>query len=216
MNHEPDLNRIAAFVEGRLAAAEREALLSHMAGCRACREVLALLAERQSMSPAAAWWQRPAVWLPVAATLVVASVSVLLVTGPAEVPVAPPPLPVTTPLAQPPPPGSETRPGASPPIGAPAAASPVAPVPNPSGSTDDLLRRRGGARLVGEKTFQLVAGEWIDQAYDSAALLPVVEAATEAARRDLLSRTPALEPYAALGNRVTVVHEGTVYRFAIP
>jgi hypothetical protein len=32
-------------------------------------------------------------------------------------------------------------------------------------------------------------------------------------RSSLLSRLPALAPYAALGERVLVVYEGTVYRF---
>jgi hypothetical protein len=45
-------------------------------------------------------------------------------------------------------------------------------------------------------------------------LLPVVTVTTDADRQDLLKRVPALAPYAAIADRVTVVHEGTVYRFS--
>jgi hypothetical protein len=34
-------------------------------------------------------------------------------------------------------------------------------------------------------------------------------------RSALLARIPALVPYAALGERVRVVYEGTVYRFGL-
>ena len=63
------------------------------------------------------------------------------------------------------------------------------------------------------KTFRLVAGEWIDSAYDPPALLPVRDLVGPDARTDVLARIPALAPYAALGANVTVVHEGVVYRF---
>jgi hypothetical protein len=59
----------------------------------------------------------------------------------------------------------------------------------------------------------MVAGEWIDSAYDPEALLPSVDVASADARRDLLARIPALAPYAAIADRVIVVHEGIVYRF---
>jgi hypothetical protein len=61
--------------------------------------------------------------------------------------------------------------------------------------------------------FRLAGGEWIDAAYDPDALLREVEVSAGTDRAGVLKRIPALEPYAALGRRVTVVHEGTVYRF---
>jgi hypothetical protein len=35
-------------------------------------------------------------------------------------------------------------------------------------------------------------------------------------RDALIAKTPALKPYLDLGPRVTVVHQGTVYRFDLP
>ncbi len=72
---------------------------------------------------------------------------------------------------------------------------------------------RGGTRVVNGKTFTFVAGEWIDAAYDPINLLPVQDIADAAARTALLQRTPALAPYASLGPNVTVVLDGTVYKF---
>ena len=43
-------------------------------------------------------------------------------------------------------------------------------------------------------------------------MLPEVQVAAKD-REALLSRLPALREYARLGERVTVVHDGTVYRF---
>jgi hypothetical protein len=210
MGHEPDLNRLAALVDGRLAAAERQPLLAHLAGCRECRDVLALLAGAQPETAAErGWWQRPALWLPIAATLAVGAIAVsLLAPGRSRLgPEAPPAAPARTggdrvlPPERPIPPAREPA-GASPPSSAPA-------------PPDDLLRSRSGTRRVGTKTFQLVAGEWIDASYDPGALLPVVDVASDAARRDVLARLPALAPYGAIADRVTVVHDGTVYRFDI-
>ena len=66
---------------------------------------------------------------------------------------------------------------------------------------------------MGGKTFRLEAGTWVDTRYDPKQLLPVIDipAAERAARlRDI----PSLRPYAALGPRVIVVVEGTVYRLS--
>ena len=60
----------------------------------------------------------------------------------------------------------------------------------------------------------MIAGEWVDVDYDRLTGLPEVEVTTDSDRHALLARLPALEPYAALGSRVTVVHAGTVYRFS--
>jgi Ca-activated chloride channel family protein len=68
---------------------------------------------------------------------------------------------------------------------------------------------------VAGKTFRLVFGEWIDADFDGSALLPEVSVSTPEERSALLARIPALVPYAALGERVLVVHDGTVYRFQL-
>jgi hypothetical protein len=68
---------------------------------------------------------------------------------------------------------------------------------------------------VAGKTFRLVFGEWVDADFDSAALLPELSVSTPEERSALLARIPALAPYAALGERVRVVHEGAVYRFGL-
>ena len=83
-----------------------------------------------------------------------------------------------------------------------------------TGEEAGLLLRRSGERQVGRKSFQSAAGEWIDREYEPIAGLPVIEVTTREARGSLLARVPALRPYAALGPRVTVVHDGTVYKFA--
>jgi hypothetical protein len=203
MSHEPDLNRLAALVDGRLTNDERQGVLSHLAECRTCRDVVSVLTDGLGPAPAATrWpWSRPAVWLPIAATLAIAAGGAFLVNTTSRGALAPPPPPETVVVSPPSPertvPAPEVRPSPPPAAGAP----------------EDLLRRRSGTRQVGMKTFRLVAGEWTDSTYDPGALLPIVEVASAGARRDLLARTPALAPYAAVADRVVVVHEGSVYRF---
>lgn len=200
MSHEPDLNRLAALVDGRLMVDEQQVVLAHLAECRTCRTVVALLTDELHATPAARKW-RPAVWLPIAATLAIAAVGSLLVSTTNRGTLTPPLAPAPT-VERPLPPGrASTAPDVRP------------PSPPPAEKPEDLLRRRGGTRRVGTKTFRLVAGEWIDSAYDPTALLPIVDVAPAKARRDLLARIPALAPYAAIGDRVIVVHDGTVYRF---
>ena len=75
------------------------------------------------------------------------------------------------------------------------------------------MRVRGAERRVGDKRFRLVAGEWIDAAYDPMDARPVVAVTTPAERAVLLERLPALRPFADLGERVIVVHGGSVYKF---
>ena len=78
------------------------------------------------------------------------------------------------------------------------------------------MRVRGAERRVGDKRFRLVAGEWIDAAYDPMDPRPVVAVTTPAERTALLERLPALRPFADLGERVIVVHGGSVYKFGRP
>lgn len=202
MSHEPELNRLAALVDGRLTGDERQGVLLHLAECRTCRDVVAILTDELGPAPAATAtrWTRPAVWLPIAATLTIAAGAAFLVRTMDRGALTPPPAPSTV-VVRPPAPESAGRATGSPP-----------PSPPANGVPEDL-RRRGGARQVGAKTFRLVAGEWIDSTYDPRALLPIVEVASADARRDLLVRIPALAPYAAIAQRVIVVHEGSVYRF---
>ena len=58
-----------------------------------------------------------------------------------------------------------------------------------------------------------MAGEWIDTAFDPFDVLPVEIIEGAEMRSSTLVRVPALTPFAALGARVTVVHDGVVYRF---
>lgn len=194
-----DLNRLAAFAEGRLDPDQRRRMTAHLASCAECRTILAALVREggvgqtpavrpveQRRSLFGALRARPRVALPVAATIVVA----VLAAGLLRVRTAPRP-------AQP---------------VAPSAAPSIAPVPDDR--TQGLLARREvPPRKVDGKRFRLVAGEWVDADYDVAAALPVVVVNTPGQRTRLLAGEPGLRPFAALGDRVTVVFHGTVYRF---
>jgi hypothetical protein len=90
--------------------------------------------------------------------------------------------------------------------------TPSQPPPVDPGTT----RRSANEREIGGRRFKLEAGTWIDTGYDQFALLPVVDVKTTADRDALIAKTPALKPYLDLGPRVTVVHQGTVYRFDLP
>ena len=87
-----------------------------------------------------------------------------------------------------------------------------APVGDPMLDPDTLVKR-GAVRRAGGKTFRLVAGEWVDTGFDSTASLPTMLIQGPDERAAVVQRLPALRPYAALGDRVVVVFEGTVYRF---
>lgn len=216
----PDLNALAALVDGRLSEADRASLFAHLGGCLECRTIVATQARGQM--PAAVQGEqpaghrsgsrfRPAVWVPIAATLALATTAGFVVwrfdwgsaTPPSTVPVAPEP-------ARPTPETPATAAPRATPAQPPNRSTAVAPQPP---KADPLSTRRGAVRIVNGKTFRMVAGEWIDDAYDPVALLPVEDIVGPDARAALLDRTPALGPYAALGTRVTVTHEGVVYRF---
>jgi len=205
--HDPGL--LAASLEGRLDAREREALTAHLAECAECRQALALLARAAHAGliplPTAA---RPGFalrrWLPLAAVLVMALAAVTRLNW------SPAPIGETRP--------SDAASGVSvspPPIEAapPPASSPRGAEPRADTLDPAVLVTRGAARRVAGKTFRLVAGEWIDARFDPATGLPITDVKGPDQRSSLLSRVPALAPYAALGERVVVVFEGTVYRF---
>jgi hypothetical protein len=218
----PDLNILAAFIDGRLSEADRAGLTAHLGGCVDCRAILATHARGQM--PAAVQGEqpagqrsrsrfRPAVWLPIAATLALATTAGLVVwrieRGTATPPSA---VALTAEPARPQPESpATTAPRGETPARPPQRRSTAAARQPPHAGL--LSTRRGAARIVNGKTFRMVAGEWIDDAYDPVALLPVQDIVGSDARAALLDRTPALGPYAALGPKVTVTHEGVVYRF---
>ena len=224
----PDLGALAAFIEGRLSEADRGALVLHLSGCLECRTTLATCARGgvpADITPTVneAVTNRPSVrgaalWLPVAATLALATTAGLLVwrTDPSSRSAAPPPSapssasPATS--ERPLPSASESPVPASPPAGVTAPVTNPAPV-SPASGSGSRGPTRGGTRVVGDRTFRLVAGEWIDAAYDPLGLLPVEVIDGQEARASVVTRVPALAPYAALGARVVVVQEGVVYRF---
>lgn len=71
----------------------------------------------------------------------------------------------------------------------------------------------GGSRKVGDKTFYLREGVWVDSTFKPEAKLP--ETALVFGSDEyfaLVSREPELARFFALGERVVVVHKGRVYR----
>ena len=198
-----DLNSLAAFLEGRLDPLERREIERRLADCVDCRETLAVWS-RGASSPANA---RPASlsrWLAAAAALAVAGWLGYRVASEGRRAIPPASPPPAAPAAR----ATAAVPRDEPPATAAPSVEPAAVTPEP------LQAKRGTAdRRVGNKTFRLVAGEWIDAAYDPIAGLPETTIRTDAARAELLAKIPALAAYARLGRRVTVVQQGTVYRF---
>jgi hypothetical protein len=208
--HDPGI--LAASLEGRLDPREREALTSHLAGCDECRQALALLARAAheglipqptpAVSRGVAWHR----WLPLAAALVI-GVATLTRQNWWAAPVAEP-VPSQAPAGastSPPVTQSETVPS---PASSPVAAEPRSPSLEPG-----VLVTRGAGRRVAGKTFRLAKGEWTDASFDPAAGLPIRDVTGPDQRSSVLSLLPGLAPYAALGDRVLVVFDGTVYRF---
>ena len=208
---EHDLNALAAHLEGRLEGEERQRTIDHLSRCLQCRETAALLSRarpalaeesgepsvhRARVTTARTWWLGLA-----AAAVVGTTVAVRVVSTPAP----------SSPHREP----ASISKAADPPAPPPAE---VAPTPPPSAQAsrpvldEGLLARRSGVKRVEGKAFRPVGGEWVDMSYEQAAGLPEVDIAGPDERRRILSRLPALAPYFALGDRVVVVFEGTVYR----
>jgi hypothetical protein len=202
----PDLNALAAFIDRRLSEADHAGVVAHLSGCTECRAIVAAHARGQQSRARL----RPALWLPIAATLALATTAALIVSRSDRAPVAPLPAPPVAPQSSGPP--VESAPQPSPPT-ASTAAPPAASTAPPPADPGSLAVRRGAVQQINGKTFRMVAGEWIDSAYDPLALWPVQEIAGPEARAALLAREPLLAPFAALGPRVTVAHEGAVYQF---
>jgi hypothetical protein len=181
-----DLNLLAGFAEGRLDEQERARALAHLAQCRVCRAPLAEHGRVAATPPA--------------------------------------------PAAAVPPERNRSRwPGARTWLRVAASVvlctfaglafvrgPAVGPVePAAGGAFDEqLLVRRGAVRVVAGKTFRVRAGEWTDTSFNADAQLPAVSIRGPRERAEWLMRIPELEPYARLGNRVTVVWNGTAYRFS--
>lgn len=204
---EHDLNAIAAYVENRLSPAERTRVTAHLAGCPECRAVLAgfLRADRSHsaafLPEGPALWRRMPVWLPVAASLMIAVAAGVLY-------LRREPLPSSAPAAAPTVSPADQPPAATPPSIPPAAGT------TPERGTQTT--RAAGERVIAGKTFRLEAGEWVDTAYDPFGLLETVSVKTAQDRDRVLAAMPAMRPYAALGSRFTVVHDGRVYKFDLP
>jgi hypothetical protein len=194
---EHDLNRLAAFVEQRLDGGEREAVVQHLVTCGECREIVAGLArEGVGVSrPEARAGLRTIVWLPIAASLVIAIGAGWMVMS-RQTPGGVSPLP--------------EAPKEAPQVQAP----PPDVIPPPQRPPD--VKRSPTDREISGRRFRLEAGTWIDTGFDPFALLPAVDVRTAADRDALLARLPALKPFLELGPKVTVVHNGTVYRFDLP
>ena len=209
-----DQNVLAAFVEDRLDDDERRYIIGHLAGCADCRGTVAMLARGSvtqahgvsDVSPRR--WRQPMTWLGVAATIAIATVASVLVLRSRAVDVKPD----AAPRAQ-----TAPQPSASP---APPAVAPSTPpfgeatTREPAGK-QALGAVRGAEKRVGGRRFRLEAGMWVDTAFDPLALLPVVDVTTATDRDAILRAHPALTPFAALGPRVTVVFQRTVYRFDV-
>lgn len=194
---------MAAMIDGNLDNEERAAMVHHLAECEECREALAEYARAQGglAQPDRARSRTLWLWMPVAATLMLATIAGVLVMR-RQPPVADPPPPAAP---------SDPVPAAPVPLPAPSQAPPAPPPVAP----EDLTTRRSGARAISGKSFRLIAGEWVDTTYDPLALLPVENVAPDD-RDATVANVPALRPYLALGPRFVVVHDGIVYRFAPP
>lgn len=232
-----DYDHLEALVDQRANDVDREIAESHLAVCATCALALSDLekfrhdlggmsaagdatsasteaagSDTGAAAPAltkAAVWRRQRVWIAAAAALVVAVIVPRLTR---------PPAPDPAPSALAPFEGTPSPPvPPSPPAAVPAVpAEPSGPAAPAGRTMSDPERLRSGSRRVGDKVFRLVAGEWVDTTYDRLALLPEVRVTGAPARAELLTRVPALRAYAALGDRVTVVHDGTLYRFTAP
>ena len=216
---EHDLNALAAYLEGRLEGEEQRRTIEHLSHCLECREMAALVSRSWRTVRAgdgdgvARGWAATAArfpWLGLAAVAVVATV--------VAVRLRPPPSPVAGPVTSPPAAAASAPGPASP--SAEAALRPPSVIQAPSVRAratadpidESLLARRAGVKRVAGKAFRFVRGEWVDSSFDPTAALAVVEVEGPAERQRIVARLPGLAPYLALGDRVVVVFEGTVYR----
>ena len=204
----PNIDALAAYLEGTLEPPERALVEEHLARCGECRSTVAVFARARGVERRPA---RAASWLAAAAGLFVAAAVGVRVASTASRPSPPaaaPPERLPEVVAPPASSADPVRPAA------PAEAATDPPSGETAGETGET--RRSGAKIVGGKTFELVAGRWMDRDFDPTADLPAVTVSSEQERKALFARLPELAAYARLGDRVLVVHGGTVYRFEPP
>jgi len=202
----PDFDTLGAYLEGSLEPPERVRVEEHLSQCRECRSTIALFVRARAVPRRPA---RAATWLAAAAGILLATAVGVRVASKASPPTPPEPSPAEPPSATSGPPG--------PPAAAETAVptEPAAVAPSVVAAPEEPLEvRRAGQKTVGDKSFRLIAGEWVDRDYDPDADLETVTVAGADRRRELLSRLPALVRFASIGDRVLVVYEGKVYRFA--
>jgi hypothetical protein len=203
---EHDLDLLAALAEDRLNDVDRARCFEHLAACATCREALAVLMRELKPEPAVSVaGGRRVGWLAVAAAAVIAVGLGYHVMKPEAHLGSTGPTPTTVAV-----PVEESGRGVS------GQAQREPDRGSGAQSAEGLAVRRSAERTVGGKKFRLVAGEWIDDAYRPGLSLSLVDIKTPAARTEWLQRVPALQPFAALGNRVSVVVDGVVYRFDLP
>ncbi|HTO88204.1 MAG TPA: zf-HC2 domain-containing protein [Thermoanaerobaculia bacterium] len=201
-----DLNQLAAFVEGRLAPEERRSVERHLTGCESCRAALAAWSRGAPESSFARSRTALPIWLGAAAAVALAAWIANRVASvrPGSIPPGPEPTTATAtgaPAMAPAPPAAPSSTDQS--------EAPAAKEPEPLGV------KRGGERRIAGKSFRLVSGVWIDEAYDATSLMPVTDVADPAVRDKVLSEEPRLRPFQKLGQRFVVVLGGRVYRFTL-
>jgi Ca-activated chloride channel family protein len=91
--------------------------------------------------------------------------------------------------------------------------APVAPTlsPEPGGFTDEYGYAINPVKYVGDKTFILHDGVWIDTTFDADGMMPMPLDFGSEDYFALLAARPEWGRYLALGDRVIVVLEGTAY-----
>ncbi len=101
-----------------------------------------------------------------------------------------------------------------------AGAYPAAPAPSAAGAPSGGTGANGPStdsgpavdiRQVGDKTFVLQAGAWLDTQFDTATMRPEPVIFGSERYFQLLSQHPEVGPYLALGERVTLVLDGKPY-----
>lgn len=178
-----DLESLAALAEGRLDAAERERIQAHLVQCADCRRIVAELGRAMADGTLKPAGPRAPAALKSARIWLPIAASVLVGTFAW--------FQLTT---------NTTRP-----------TDPAADIGTVS--DDDLLTRRSAGRQVGNKTFRMSGGAWIDSEIDASRNWPTITVRGADERTELLARIPELAPYTELGHRVVVAWQGTVYRF---
>ena len=208
-----DQNVLAAFVEDRLDDDERRYIIAHLAGCADCRRTVAMLARGSvtqahgvsDVSPRR--WRQPMTWLGVAATIAIATVASVLVLRSRAVDVKPD----AAPRAQ-----TAPQPSASP---APPAVAPSTPPFGEATTREPAGKQALGAVRGAEKR---VGGSYVQMRFDDERPWVIEVGARLGGGKDaelakLVTGFDTLRAsvLAALGPRVTVVFQRTVYRFDV-